>query len=206
MALITSVIAGVTAKSINNTKIVYVICFFAAISTILNWGNRKMVPEDSNAFTHHVSMYSEYYEPDNPIYQQRYRNRINNVPDLVAHRPSAHLELLSGKGEVKETARTQIDHKYLVHANTDLLLSENTYYFPGWKIYVNGIATPVDIQNKKRFGTLVFPLKKGLYLIDAKFEDTPVRKAGKYISLLALLLVILKCFKQKLSSNAYKVE
>src|SRR5258708_37533653 len=101
---------------------------------------------------------------------------MNLVPELVLKRPASHLEILSGKGQVKEIARTLINHEYLVHADTDMLLSENTYFFPGWKVYLNGVATQIDIQNKKRFGTLTFPLKKGLYLINAKFEDTPVRK------------------------------
>lgn len=170
------------------------------MSTILNWGNRKMVPEDTNAFATHWSMYSEYYEPNNPIYEARYKSRAPNIPTLVLHRPPAHLEVLSGKGEVKEIARTQIRHDYLVYAKTDLLLSENTYYFPGWNVFVNGTSTHVDIQNTKRFGTLTFPLKKGLYTVSARFEDTPPRTFGKYLSLLTLLLILLGSLKQRLGS------
>jgi hypothetical protein len=195
MALITSTIAAIIAKSINNNKIIYVLCFLTAISTILNWGNRRMVPEDTNSFAKEESMYSEYYDQHNQLYQKRLMTR-SHIHDLLLQRPSSHLEVLSGNGEIKELARTMLHHEYIVYAPSDLQLSENTYYFPGWKVYVNGAITPVNIQNKNHFGTLTFSLKKGLYLVEAKFEDTPVRKIGTYLSLFSLFLLALISFKR----------
>jgi hypothetical protein len=190
MAFITSAIAAIIAKNTKNKKIIYMICFLTAMSTILNWGNRRMVPEDTNAFAKHVSMYTEYYEPNNPVYQAQFDQRQPKTDTLVLHRPSAHLEILSGSGQVKEISRTSIHHEYIVNSNSDLQLSENTYYFPGWKVYVNNEVIPVNIQNKKRFGTLTFSLRKGLYLVDAQFEDTPIRKTGKFISLVSLFIAM----------------
>ena len=156
--------------------------------TILNWGNRKMVPFDPNSYYRITVLYSEYVQPNNPLYLARFK-KWNEFAPLA--RQKTNLEILSGKGLVKEIKRTQIDHQYIVEADTSLMLSENTYYFPGWKIYVNNKLTSVDVQNTKSFGTQVFTLKRGIYLVIAKFEDTPVRTFGKIITLTTILIIVL---------------
>ncbi len=172
-------------------KFLVIFCIIVILLTILNWGNRKMVPLEPHAFYTHWSLYSEYYEPGNPIYVSRYKNRVNKIPNLVLHKPVTHLEILSGKGEVKEIKRTQISHEYLLYAASNLQLSENTYYFTGWKIYVNGKQTPINIRNSKHFGTLTFNLTKGLYDIKAEFQDTPERKIAKIISAMTFIITII---------------
>ena len=154
-----------------------------------------MVPLDKNAYyTYGASVYSEYFEPNNPVYLLRYKTRINEIDKLLKERPTSHLEILSGKGEIKEISRTQINHEYIVKANTNLQLSENTYYFPGWKIYANAKQLSINITNKKSFGTLTFSIPKGSYVIDAKFEDTDIRKFGKFISIISFLVLATALF------------
>ena len=106
LAFITAFIGAIITKKWNK-KLLTVFCLFIIISTILNWGNRKMVPLDPNAYLNHWSLYTEYFMPNNNLYLSRYNARISNSPKLILNRPSAHLEILSGKGEVKETKRTQ---------------------------------------------------------------------------------------------------
>ena len=93
-----------------------------------------MVPFDPSSYYRITVLYSEYVQPNNPLYLARFK-KWNEFAPLA--RQKTNLEILSGKGLVKEIKRTQIDHQYIVEADTSLMLSENTYYFPGWKIYVN---------------------------------------------------------------------
>jgi len=202
IAFVLAFLGGIILKRWNKLALTF-FCVFVIISTILNWQYRKMVPLDKNAYYRYgASVYSEYFEPNNPVYLLRYKTRINKI-DLLKERPTSHLEILSGKGEIKEISRTQINHEYIVKANTNLQLSENTYYFPGWKIYANAKQLPLNITNKKSFGTLTFSVPRGSYIIDAKFEDTDVRKFGKFISIVSFLvltsalLVVFRGFKKK---------
>lgn len=175
-------------------KIVIVFCGFIVLSTILNWGNRTMVSLDPNAYATHWSLYTEYFDARDPVYLKRYHDRVNEIPNLVLQTPSSHLEILSGKGKIRETKRTQIQHEYILDADSTVNLSENTYYFPGWKVFVNGKEIQTSIKNKKRFGTMTFSIKPGLYLIEAKFTETPIRKMGRYISIVSLIIVIVLLF------------
>lgn len=182
-------LGGIVTKNWSKT-ILIVFCFFVIGSTILNWGNRKMIPLDPNSYNAHWSLYTEYFEPNNPIYLARFNQRNAREDLLVLQRPSSSLQILSGKAEIKQLARTQNNHQYLVHADKNVNLSENTYYFPGWNIYINGKIITVDIKNPRKFGTLTFNLPKGLYFVEAKFENTPIRIIGDYISLSTVLIII----------------
>ena len=194
VAFITSASAGLVTTKIKKNEIIIALCVFAILYSILNWGNRKMVPIDPNAYYHHWTLYTEYFEPNNSLYLSRYNQSVREIPKLVLNRPASHLEIIQGTGEIKETVRSQTKHEYLINARTDLYLSENTYYFPGWKVYTNGKEIPINIKNKKRFGTLTFALDKGLYIINTKFEDTQIRKLGKLITLVSFLIIILLIF------------
>lgn len=193
IAFITSYL-GASITSYLGKKTATIFCIFIIFSTILNWGNRKMVPIDPQAYEKHWSLYTEYFEPSNFLYSSRYKQRVGEIPKLVLNRPISHLEIIEGTGSIKETTRTQSEHEYLINAQTNLYLSENTYYFPGWKIYANEKEIPINIKDKKRFGTLTFSLESGLYILNAKFQDTQARKIGKLISLISFFITILLIF------------
>jgi hypothetical protein len=172
-----------------NKKIIIIFCLFIILSTILNWGNRKMIPMSPNAYNSQWVLYTEYYNSNNPIYLLRYNALVTKMPQLVTYR-LPHIEILSGNGQIKELSRTQIDHKYIAYAKTNLTVSENTFYFPGWNVYIDGKKTQINIQNKKRFGDLAFYLPKGTHLVEARFTDTSARIIGKVVSLITLILII----------------
>jgi hypothetical protein len=188
ITFITGYLGAVAAGHLNKKHLI-AFCLFTVFSTILNWGNRDMVPFDPKRYFNQRVLYTEYYEPHNPVLLERYKTRFPITDSIVQQKPKAHLEILSGRGSMQETYRNPIDHRYLVQADTDLLLSENTYYFPGWRIYANGEGVPVIHDNSLKFGTNVFNLKRGSYKIRVVFEDTRVRKLGKVLSLLSLSIL-----------------
>lgn len=186
IAFITASLGALITKRWSNTWLT-ILCISIVGITILNWGNRKMIPIDTNAYNTHWSLYTQYFDPKNPMYTMRYNDQIRKVPQLVLNRPKANLEVLRGNATILSLSRTQINHVYFVHAETDSVFSENTFFFPGWTVYANGEKVPINYENNERFGRLTFSLPKGLYNIRASFEDTPIRKTGKIISLVSLL-------------------
>ena len=64
----------------------------------------------------------------------------------------------------------------------------NTFYFPGWTLYVDGVERPIDYSNPQ--GVMEFSLGSGLHGVKFVFEDTPVRAWAGRLSLLALLLLL----------------
>lgn len=75
----------------------------------------------------------------------------------------------------------------------------NTYYFPGWTVYVDGALTKVVVDEK---GLMVIEIGAGVHDVEVQLEDTPVRKFAEAMSFLALLaLVLASLFSLKMSKN-----
>ena len=64
----------------------------------------------------------------------------------------------------------------------------NTFYFPGWKVFVDEVERPVDIE--KLTGVMEFWLEPGKHRIQVQFTDTPVRNVGEWLSLFALASIL----------------
>jgi hypothetical protein len=79
-------------------------------------------------------------------------------------------------------------------------------YYPGWKAYVyEDLREPADdlrarvgtlvaepaIRTTEYEGWMVVPVPPGEHFLELRFEDTPVRVVGKWISLASLLGVII---------------
>lgn len=61
-------------------------------------------------------------------------------------------------------------------------------YFPGWKMYVNGVEKPISPDEE--LGLVTSDLSPGLQKIELVFLDTPIRKLGNYVSLASFLMAL----------------
>jgi len=100
------------------------------------------------------------------------------------------LEILKGDGEVNEILITNTKHLYKVLAIDELLLKENTLYFPGWQVKNNKKAVMISYQNKKYPGIITFKIPKGESIIEIYYEDTDVVKFSRIVSLITLIFII----------------
>jgi hypothetical protein len=191
IAFITSAIAAIVATKLKNNLLLGLICFLVITSTILNWGNRKMVSPPINPFFNEVENYTEYVEPGNPIDLQRYishaRVKSSIVTSSIAFKKP--IVFIKGGGKYTQLQRTQVFHEYVLQADTSSLIQENTYYFPGWTVYVDNKQTQINYKNE--FGVITFPLEKGVHKIDVIMKDTPVIVISKYISIFSFILLLI---------------
>lgn len=58
-----------------------------------------------------------------------------------------------------------------------------TAYFPGWRVYMDGIKQEVAVSR----GFISINVPQGSHSITAQFEDTPIRTAGNLISLFSVI-------------------
>jgi hypothetical protein len=64
----------------------------------------------------------------------------------------------------------------------------NTFYFPGWRAYVDGKGVP--IVPTEPYGLISFQVPAGESTIQVRFQDTPLRLAAKALSALSGLVVL----------------
>jgi hypothetical protein len=109
---------------------------------------------------------------------------------FMEERPKAHLEVVDGKAEILELERKTNYHKYKITVLDKTLFKENTLYFPGWKIYANGVNQNIEFQNMTYRGVMLFSLDKGEYVAEAVYKETKLRLISDILSLFSLIVII----------------
>jgi hypothetical protein len=155
--------------------IVISFCVVAVLSTLHMWKPKgySIKPE---------SFYSGIYESttdtgeSSPIWSVRF----------MEHRPTAPMEIASGAVTIVQGKRTTTVREYTVDAKEPARLVENTLFFPGWKVYIDGIQTGVQYQDPTYRGLITFRVLEGVHTIRIVFEDTKLRRTADLISLISV--------------------
>ncbi len=179
-----SVLAGyLCLLYLKKKKLIYLLIGIAVFSTILNWGNRRVIPEINDTV-----LFAQVWKSTSKGEGHFYANsKWRDIKDpWFSQRPKNYIEIAKGQGEIKNLKRSSINHAYIAYAKTPLSLKENTLYFPGWQVKVNNKIVPIDYQ---KTGLIKFSIPKGLSFIEVSYKDVPIYRAMKNISVGGFLLV-----------------
>lgn len=97
------------------------------------------------------------------------------------------MTLRSGQGRVTVNRLSVAEYEFEVDIAQAARLRVNTFYFPGWTLFVDGSESSIDYSNPK--GLMEFGLGPGHHIVQLSFLDTPVRRVGMTVSLLSFLLL-----------------
>lgn len=87
-------------------------------------------------------------------------------------------------------------HEYELTAKIDSIVGENTAYFPGWTVLVDGKKTPIEFQNRDWAGLITYPVIQGKHQVKVIFKETRIRLLADIISLMSLAAIIIICRKK----------
>jgi hypothetical protein len=96
--------------------------------------------------------------------------------------------ILSGNADVQAIKGEGIKQSYSVTAGTEATLKLRPLYFPGWVARVDG--HPVQVRPSSE-GNIQLSIEPGEHLLELSFEDTWPRRAGKTISIVCFLALLL---------------
>jgi hypothetical protein len=111
---------------------------------------------------------------------------VRQFPSSPAAEP---MTVLSGRAAVAVVARTPTERTFTVGVEQAAELRMNTFYFPGWTLYVDGARQPTSHGNQN--GLMDFPLAPGAHAVRFVFLDTPLRAWSRRLSLAALAIFLL---------------
>ena len=163
-----------------SSMLIIILCFIFFASLLLDYkyirfthfiNEQELLPaRDPNWYREHLPIWVDMEEID--------KSRGNKQ----------HVVIQEGKGsaEVKlwQSAERRIDIKAL----EPIMLRIRTFYFPGWKAYLDGVET--QIRKEEKVGAMLVRIPKGTHALLLRFEDTPVRHYAKIISLASVLVVL----------------
>lgn len=183
---ITSSLASIVSHLLNKKVLSFILLLLAITASILNWGNRRVLPDINDkvlrASLPLSSSQGEGLGPALPIWipkDVRFQKEI----------PPSHLEPLLGKVSIISQTRNSTMHYYLVETKDGGILKENTYYFPGWKLWIDGAQKNINYTHPDYPGIITFPIDKGRHTIILKFVNTPIRNISMLITIFSLTAI-----------------
>jgi hypothetical protein len=195
--LFIAIMAGIVAKTFNNKIFLITLCFLTIGYTILNWGNRGVLPGVNDEALRQQLIFPEYpgsVDVLTPIWVDK------NKP-WIGTPPKNKIEILNGEAEIKKLTRIKEKHEYVISVYKRAVFLENTNYFPGWKVIANNNEIPINYKRKDYPGIITFALDKGLHKVELRFDDTPVRILGKWVSGITALMILLYFFSRILKRD-----
>lgn len=99
----------------------------------------------------------------------------------------SQIEIISGEGIVTEFVRRSKSHKFYINSKNKTRILDNTVYFPGWQVFVDGQKTPIEFQDINHRGLITFSVPKGMHNIEVVFRESAVRLFSNMVSLLAIV-------------------
>ncbi len=184
VGFIVSLLAGYLILHLKYKTVIYLLIGIAIFSTILNWGQRRVIAEVEDVSLQKNLPYSTYQGEHHYYAITRYVNPRNPWFSKI---PEKNIELLSGLADIKSIYRSSTIHQYQIKAVTESMVRENTLYFPGWNAYANGKVLKITPDNK---GLININLPKGDYMLTLKYEDIFLFKFSKFVSLISLISII----------------
>ena len=108
----------------------------------------------------------------------------------MEHTPPTVAQVIEGDAIIQQKSRSTIKHSYSIVASKPSRILENTLYFPGWNIYVDGIKTPIQFQDPSYRGLMTYILPSGNHTVIVQFEDTKIRRVANILSLISCCILI----------------
>lgn len=189
VAVATSIIGGYFSLIVKNKKIIIVILVFVVVSTILNWGNRKMISFSNDTYIYNLPL-ATYEGEAFPEALPKWWN--SNQKELWTKSiPQYHAEIIQGVGKIYERSRTSTKHVYDITAETSLYIKENTAYFPGWVVTIDRNVVDINYVDTNYPGRIMFTVTPGMHTIIVAYRDIPYYALTKRITEGGLLLIVL---------------
>lgn len=196
-----SVLTAIILDMIKRKWLIVFIFLLMVFPTLLNWGNRKMLPEINDSVLKqeipNIAFVGSPLAQAITVWSDPMHAWAKSIP-------AKHMEILKGMGTITELQRNNIQHQYLVNAKTQLYVRENTLYFPGWTLYIDNNSKAISILTATTpKGIIGFTIPKGKHIVSVLFKDTFAVTLGKIISgvssgillIIFLYMIFLKKFR-----------
>ncbi|KKQ38382.1 MAG: hypothetical protein US54_C0011G0003 [Candidatus Roizmanbacteria bacterium GW2011_GWA2_37_7] len=111
--------------------------------------------------------------------------------------------ILDGQGKMSGLQISNSSRSFTVQADTELNVVDYTFYFPGWRAYIDGDEIPIQFQDPAQRGVITYKVPSGNHLVSVIFTRTKPRILGDVISIASLILLIsLYTLRKRVSSLA----
>ncbi len=91
-------------------------------------------------------------------------------------------EIIGGEGSVTPEVLKNASRTYRIQAREPIRMFDATFYFPGWKVYVDGQPTEIEFQDPNYRGLITYHVPAGDHEVRVRFEPTKIRILGMLVT------------------------
>ncbi len=163
------------------TIMAYILCVAAVVTTIPYWNPPEGYDKINESYWWNYPLTTNYYGEVDTIW--------SDGPAKTY--PAQTVIPIEGKAEIKPILHKGVTYSYTIDAKTDSTILQNTQYFPGWSVFVDGTKTPIEFQNQLHRGKITFRVAKGMHSVKVIFSQSGIQKISDFISLFSIGTTIL---------------
>jgi len=173
--------------NLNKKTVIFIVVILAIGTTLLNWGNRRVIPEITDTTLKNNLPYStsqgEALSWDNTIWYSNKNVWINKVP-------VSKIDVIRGVAKITILCFTSTKHYFSVNSTGGATLKDNTLYFPGWDVMINGKQADINFMNKQYPGIITFNVPAGQTRVIVEYKDLPMLQVLKFVFILSLVIIL----------------
>ncbi len=189
ISFLTAIIAGIVAIYTFNRVFILLLIASPILVSLLNWGARNTIYPIGDQVLRQELPFSTKGPEGWGIGIPKWKTPM----EFEGNIPNEPLSTLEGTGVIKNLKRTTTYHSYVVSTNTNTILLEKTWYFPGWFAYIDTKPTPILTSLKGYEGIIAVTIPSGLHKLEFKYKDDTVLKTLKDMLLIFIMVYGVLC-------------
>lgn len=106
-------------------------------------------------------------------------------------RIAARYQVINGDALVTTLKRTNNIHIFNIENKEGSRIADDTFYFPGWNVYIDNKPVNIEFQDPDFRGIITFNVPAGRHLVEVIFRNTKLRTFADMISLVSIIFIII---------------
>ena len=159
----------------------YILLALIILSTVFYWGPYQGFQKIDENYYRNFPGSTNYFAEVNTIWMEQEPQEY----------PKKRVEIAAGNAQISNITLLPERHTYTVLSKEESTVIDKTYFYPGWKAYVNGIDTPIEFQDANYRGQITFKVPTGNNNVVVTFEQNKIMKTGNIITLTSIASIIL---------------
>lgn len=100
------------------------------------------------------------------------------------------IEVISGNATIRNLVKRSNNHNFMVDVDSESKILDNTIYFPGWQVFIDGQKTTIEFQDINHRGLITFSVPKGMHNIGVVFRESTIRLFSDILSLFSITIIL----------------
>lgn len=108
--------------------------------------------------------------------------------------------VLEGEADLQNVQIKNSQRTYTISSSAPVRMIDYTFYYPGWKVFSDNVAVPIEFQDINYRGVITYWLPAGTHSVTVVFTQTKTVEIANFLTIFAgTLVIIIILFRKKIT-------